>query len=36
MHPLRYKQARFKRINDNGGEATCNVYFPRSRVAGLA
>jgi hypothetical protein len=36
MHPLRYSQVRFKDDRGNGGKATCNVYFRRFLVDGLA
>ena len=35
LYPLRYVQLRFEKHKENGGKATCNVYFPRSQVDGL-
>jgi hypothetical protein len=35
MHALHYLQVRFQERKENGGKATCNVYFPRSQVDGL-
>jgi len=35
-HPIGLGQVRFKKFTENGGKATCNVYFPRFQVGGLA
>jgi hypothetical protein len=35
LNPLGYIQVRSQKHTENGGKATCNVYFPRSQVDGL-
>jgi hypothetical protein len=35
LYPLPYTQVRFQMHKENGGKATCNVYFPRFQVDGL-
>ncbi|MGP0076666.1 MAG: hypothetical protein ACLPWF_32525 [Bryobacteraceae bacterium] len=36
LHAIAWDQVRFKKFTENGGQATCNVYFPRFQVDGLA
>jgi len=35
LYHLPYIQVRFEEHKESGGNAACNVYFPRSQVGGL-